>query len=148
GGEADAALLAVASVALLGDFLMMVIVGSMLRFRASSTFLRHELSPAPVGECYARGIRRVPWLVVTEVVRNFSLGLAASFVVIPTQLMRLRPGSMTQDLVRDVVLLLIAAFLALPALFLGFRLGVATEAVVLNERDLAGAFQRSFQLMR
>jgi len=149
GSQVDAATLAVASVALLGDFLMMLIVGSMLRFRAWSTFLKPVvLRPAPVGDCYARGIRRVPWLVVTEIVRNFSLGLAASFVVIPTQLMRLRPESMAQDLLRDVVLLLIAGFLALPALFLGFRLAVATEAVVLHEGDLAGAFQRSFRLMR
>ena len=38
--------------------------------------------------------------------------------------------------------------LSLPALFLGFRLAVATEAVVLDDHDLAGAFQHSFRLMR
>jgi hypothetical protein len=147
--EPQSPMVFVASIALIGDFLVMLVVGAMLRYRARSVFnTTPEVRPAPAGECYAAGLRRVPSLLVTEVVRNFSLALAASFAVLPTQFIRLRPEFLVEDVVRNLGLLGLAAGLALPALFLGFRLGVATEAVVLHERDLAGAFQRSFHMMR
>lgn len=102
--------------ALLGDFIMLLTVSAMLRFRARSVFnMPVEMPPAPVTECYALGVRRVPWLLVTEVARNFAL-LMATF------------------------------FFFLPALLLGFRLAFATEAVVLHEPDTSRAFQRSFRL--
>jgi hypothetical protein len=102
--------------ALLGDFVMMLVVQAMLRFRARSVFNTPlEVHPAPVTECYALGIRRVPWLLVTEVARNTAI-LVAGF------------------------------FLFLPALLVGFRLAFATEAVVLHEPNTSRAFQRSFKL--
>jgi hypothetical protein len=102
--------------ALLGDFVMVLTIGAMLRFRARSVFnTPPEVRPAPAVECYAQGLRRVPWLFVTEVARNLTLVLA-TFV------------------------------LFLPVLFLGFRLAFATEAVVLTEPNTSRAFQRSFRL--
>jgi hypothetical protein len=89
--------------ALIGDFLMLVLVGAMLRFRARSVFnTRVEVHPAPIGDCYAQGLGRVPWLVVTEIVRNLAILFAACFFVFP-------------------------------GLVLGFRLSFATEAVVLHD---------------
>jgi len=102
--------------ALLGDFLTQLAVSAMLRFRARSVFNTPPgVPPASIDGCYARGMARVPWLVVTEIVRNVAI-LFATF------------------------------FLILPALFLAFRLSLATEAVVLDEPDTAGGFQRSFRL--
>ena len=55
----------------LGAFLVWLLVSAMLRFRARSVFNTPPGErPAPVTECYARGLRRVPWLLVTEIVRN------------------------------------------------------------------------------
>jgi hypothetical protein len=108
--------LLVRSAAMLGDFFMLVLVTAMLRFRARSVFnTPAAMHPAPVLECYARGLGRAPWLIVTEVVRNLAL-VFASF------------------------------FLFVPAVFLGFRLAFATEAVVLHEPHLSGAFGRSWRL--
>ncbi len=104
------------SAALLGDYVMLMVVGAMLRFRARSVFNTPAAThPAPVLECYARGLKRVPWLIVTEVVRNVALVFATFFFVVPV-------------------------------LFLGCRLAFATEAVVLHEPHLAGAFGRSWRL--
>jgi hypothetical protein len=102
--------------ALLGDFLTLVTVGAMLRYRARSVFNTPlEVRPAPAAECYALGLRRVPWLVVTEIVRN--LVLVAGFF-----------------------------FFVVPGVILGFRLSFATEAVVLHEPHTEAAFRRSFHL--
>lgn len=108
--------LTVSSVAMLGDFLVFLLVTAMLRFRARSVFdTPHDTPPAPAWECYTAGLRRTPWLFVTEVVRNVVLGVALFFLV-------------------------------LPAIFLGYRLSFATEGVVLTERDLSSAFRHSFHL--
>lgn len=102
--------------ALLGDFIMLLMVSGMLRFRAQSVFNTPvDVPPAPVSESYARAIRRMPWLFVTEVARNLALVLATFCFFVP-------------------------------ALLLGFRLAFATEAVVLHERDTSSAFRRSFKL--
>ncbi len=107
---------AITAVALVGDFLMLVLVGAMLRFRARSVFNTPlDVRPAPVSECYARGFRRVPWLVVTEIVRNLTF-LFATFLFI------------------------------LPGVWLGFRLSFATEAVVLHDGNTDAAFRRSYHL--
>ena len=104
------------SVALLGDFLVLLVVGAMIRVRARSVFNTPvDAKPAPVLECYAKGLRRVPWLLVTELVRNAALTFASFFLV-------------------------------LPAVFLGFRLAFATEAVVLNDANLSEAFRHSWRL--
>lgn len=110
-------ILGLRALALIGDFLTLLFVTAMLRIRARSVFNTPAgTRPAPASECYAQGLRRIPWLVITEIVRNMALILATSLLI-------------------------------LPGLFLGFRLAVATEAVVLDEHDLAGAFLRSFRLM-
>ena len=100
----------------IGTFVVWLVISAMLRFRARSVFnTPPEAHPASAVDCYARGLRRVPWLVLTEVIRNLAIVLATFFFVVP-------------------------------ALFLGFRLSFATEAVVLSEAHMAGAFQRSFKL--
>jgi hypothetical protein len=102
--------------ALMGDFVMMLIVGAMLRFRARSVFnTPADVHPAPIVDCYSLGLRRVPWLLVTEIARNLALFFAAFFFL-------------------------------LPAMFLGFRLAFATEAVVLDSPNTTEAFRRSFRL--
>ena len=102
------------NVALLGDFIVQIAVGAMLRFRARSVFnTAADVPAAPASECYTSGLRRMPWLLVTEVVRNLLLVFGTFFFVVP-------------------------------AAYLGFRLSIATEAVVLSEPHTAGAFRRSF----
>ncbi|HET9325540.1 MAG TPA: hypothetical protein VFQ05_02080 [Candidatus Eisenbacteria bacterium] len=141
--------LAIGSLALLGDFITLLVIGAMLRFRARSVFNRPASArPAPAGECYARGLRRIPWLLTTEGVRNVVLGLAAYCTFLPTAYLRLSPEDFFQDLSHNFLQLAVALSLLVPTLFLGFRLGVATESVVLDEHDLAGAFQRSFHMMK
>ena len=137
------------SLALVGDFLTLLVIGSMLRFRARSVFnTPRSARPARVGECYARGFRRIPWLFATEVVRNVVLGVAAYCSFLPTAYLRLSFETFFEDLAHNFLQLSVAATLLVPTLFVGFRLGVATESVVLDEHDMAGAFQRSFRLMR
>ena len=148
-GESSGTLLPLASLALVGDFLVLLIVGAMLRLRARSVYDGPPWNrPAPARECYAGGIRRVPALLVTELVRNGALALAGSISILPAAFMRLRAETFVGDFVRNVALLIVAFCLSLPTLLLGYRLAVATEAVVLDDRDLAGAFQRSFRLMQ
>jgi hypothetical protein len=137
------------SLALLGDFITLLVISSMLRFRARSVFNTPRLvKPARAGECYSRGFRRIPWLLMTEVVRNLVLGVAAYCSFLPTAFLRLSPETFFQDLAHNFLQLSVGATLLVPTLFVGFRLGVATESVVLDERDMAGAFQRSFRMMR
>ncbi len=104
------------AVAQLGSIIVWLVVGAMLRFRARSVFNSLPgTPPEDVTLSYARGLKRVPWLLITEIARN--LALVFGFL-----------------------------FLILPGFFLGFRLAVATEAVVLDEPQMANAFQRSFRL--
>jgi hypothetical protein len=104
------------SVILVGDFLVSLVVASMLRFRALSV---HDAGPGgkPSGalECYARGLKRMPWLFATEVLRNLALFGAG-------------------------------LFLLLPGIWVGFRFSLATEAVVLRRTGVLGAFGRSYRL--
>ncbi|MGH7732055.1 MAG: hypothetical protein ACRENJ_12490 [Candidatus Eiseniibacteriota bacterium] len=147
--DVTAAVLGLTCVALLGDFFTLLVVGAMLRLRARSVYnTPRETRPAPAAECYAKGIRRIPWLIVTEVLRNLVLAVAASLIVLPTAFTRFRTETATADLGRNLLLLVVAAVFALPSLFVVYRLAVATEAVVLDENDLGGAFQRSFKMMR
>jgi len=137
------------SIALLGDFITLLVVGAMLRLRARSVYnTPREARPAAALECYAKGVRRIPWLIVTEVLRNLVLAFAASLIVLPTAFARFHPDTALQDLGRNLLLLVVAAVFALPSLFVVYRLAVATEAVVLDERDLGGAFQSSFRMMQ
>ena len=148
-GEVAPSALGLTSLALMGDFITLLVVGAMLRVRARSVFnTPRETPPAPVVECYSKGVRRIPWLIVTEVLRNLVLAVAASLIVLPTAFARFHPETALEDLGRNLFLLAIAALFALPSLFVVYRLGVATEAVVLDEHDLGGAFQSSFAMMR
>ena len=147
--DVPSAVLGLTSVALLGDFITLLVVGAMLRLRARSVYnTPREASPAPAIECYANGVRRIPWLLVTEVLRNLVLAVAASLIVLPTAFARFHAETALVDLGRNLVLLAIAAVFALPSIFVVYRLAVATEAVVLDEHDLGGAFQSSFRMMR
>jgi len=148
-GGVSAQVLGLTSLALIGDFVTLVLVGAMLRLRARSVFnTPPQMLPATAADCYARGMRRVPWLLVTEGVRNLVLAIAASLSVLPAAFVSFHRETALEDLSRNLVLLGVAFLLALPSLFVTYRLGVATEAVVLNEHDLAGAFQASFRMMR
>jgi len=148
-GDVSPSVLGLTSLVLMGDFITLLVVGAMLRVRARSVFnTPRETRPAPVLECYAKGVRRIPWLIVTEVLRNLVLAVAASLIVLPTAFARFHPETALHDLGRNLFLLAIAALFALPSLFVVYRLAVATEAVVLDEHDLGGAFQSSFAMMR
>lgn len=114
--EATWTIYAIAGFALIVDFLLLLVTCGMMRFRARSVFNTSQgVHPAPVLDCYARSLGRLPWLFLTEMVRSLALVFATFFLV-------------------------------LPAVFLGCRLSCATEAVVLDEPHLAGAFSRSFRL--
>jgi hypothetical protein len=106
----------IGTLALLGQSITWWTVDAMLRFRARSVFnTGADVAPAPALECYARGLKRLPWLYLTEFVRNLALTFAFGFFVIP-------------------------------GVVLAYRLAFSTEAVVLDEPHLAGAFRHSFHL--
>ncbi|HEY2955883.1 MAG TPA: hypothetical protein VGK89_11615 [Candidatus Eisenbacteria bacterium] len=72
------------SLALLGDYLTLTITSAMLRLRARSVFdAAPGTRPAPALDCYARGLARLPWLVVTEVVRNLGAAFGLLFFIVP-----------------------------------------------------------------
>jgi len=145
----SARLVLLTCLALIGDFITLIVVSAMLRIRARSVFNTPPgTPPMPATECYGRGLKRVPWLLVTEGVRNLVLALATSISIVPAVFLRFRPESLLADMGRNLLLLGVAFVLSLPSLFVTYRLAVATEAVVLNEHDLAGAFQASFRMMR
>jgi hypothetical protein len=103
---------------LLGGSISWWAVDAMLRVRARSVFnTPHGMPPAPAGECYRRGLARLPWLYATEFVRGLALTLGFGMFV-------------------------------LPGVYLGYKLAFSTEAVVLSDRNLSGAFEHSFHLAR
>ena len=125
--DVSPAVLGLTSLALIGDFVTLLVVGAMLRIRARSVYNTPRAAPpAPVGECYTRGVRRIPWLLVTEVVRNLVLAIAASLIVLPTAFARFHSETAVEDLGRNLVILRLALLFALPSLFVVYRLGVAT----------------------
>jgi len=72
------------SIAALGDTLTGLTVDAMLRLRARSVFdTPPEVRPAPAVECYARGIARVPWLFVTELVRRILIACGVVLFFFP-----------------------------------------------------------------
>jgi hypothetical protein len=101
-GDADepTRVLLLTVVATLGDFAVQLTVGAMLRFRARSVFnTPPDVRPAPALECYGRGLRRVPWLFVTEVVRNLLIVFATFFFVIPAIFLGFRLSFATEAVV-------------------------------------------------
>jgi hypothetical protein len=108
----------VSMVALLGGTISWLAVDAMLRVRARSVYnTPHGTPAAPALECYEHGLRRLPWLYLTEFVRGLAMALGFGMFV-------------------------------LPGVYLAYKLAFCTEAVVLDERHTAGAFQHSFQLSR
>ena len=72
------------ALALVGQWFTWLLISAMLRFRARSVYdTPAEVHPAPIGECYALGLRRAPWLFVTEFLRNLSFGMASGFLILP-----------------------------------------------------------------
>ncbi len=72
------------SVVLAADFFVSLLVAGMLRFRARSVFEADPgKAPAPALACYERSIARLPWLFVTEVLRNLAMFGASLFLVLP-----------------------------------------------------------------
>jgi hypothetical protein len=58
------------------------------------------------------------------------------------------PWLYATEFVRGVALALGFGMFVLPGIYLGYKLAFATEAVVLNDRNLFGAFEHSFHLAR
>jgi len=83
-GGSTARVLFLNSIVLLGDFLVGLLIAAMLRFRARSVFnAARPARPAPALECYARAAARLPWLFVTELLRNVAMFGAGLFLVLP-----------------------------------------------------------------
>ena len=77
------ALLQISECALILDYLLLLWTSSMLRFRARSVFNTPAgVHPEPASRCYGKALRRLPWLLVTEVVRNVVLTVAHESVVL------------------------------------------------------------------
>lgn len=113
---AQAQVVLVQLIGVLLDFVAMVVVTSMLRFRARSVFHAPLGTPlGPVGVCYRQGLGRIPALYLTELVRSIILPLSFSMLFVPV-------------------------------LYLGFKLSLATETVVLRGESPLNAFMRSFRL--
>ena len=64
-------------------FLVSLLVASMLRFRARSVYNGARRVPAGALECYTQALRRMPWLFVTELVRNAAMFFAGIFLLLP-----------------------------------------------------------------
>jgi hypothetical protein len=101
--EADpsAALFALLSVATIGDYLLVLAITAMMRFRARSVFnTPSPVRPAPVLACYSEGLRRVPWLVLTEALRNVALAVTA-LMVLPGLYLAFKLAFATEAVVLD-----------------------------------------------
>ena len=83
-GGLSARFLLLNSVVLLGDFLVSLLVAAMLRFRARSVInTAPGTRPAGAFACYSRALGRLPWLFVTELLRNVSMFAAGLFLFLP-----------------------------------------------------------------
>jgi hypothetical protein len=94
-----AATAALTGAALVGDFVLLLLVTGMLRFRARSVFERPGVPPAPALECYALATRRLPWLFATEVLRNLALLAAAPLLLLPALFLGFRLSCATEAVV-------------------------------------------------
>jgi hypothetical protein len=90
------------SIATIGSFLTWIAVDAMLRFRARSVFNTPAgTRPASVLECYGLGIRRLPWLYLTEFLRGTALTFAFSIFVLPFIFLGHRLSFSTEAVVLD-----------------------------------------------
>ena len=91
-----------AGVALLGQSVTWWAVDAMLRFRARSVYNTPPgTSPTPALRCYALGLRRLPWLYLTEAVRNVALTFAYGFFILPGIFLSYRLAFSTEAVVLD-----------------------------------------------
>lgn len=96
------ALLQISECALILDYVLLLWTSSMLRFRARSVFNTPAgVHPEPAASCYGKALRRLPWLVVTEVVRNVVLTIATFFFVLPGVYLGYRLSCATESVVLD-----------------------------------------------
>ena len=92
----------IAGGSLLVDYLLLLVTCSMMRFRARSVFNTPPgVHPESATSCYAKAVRRLPWLVVTEVVRNLVLTVATFFFVLPGVYLAFRLSCATESVVLD-----------------------------------------------
>ena len=88
--------------ALLGQSVTWWTVDAMLRFRARSVFnTSADTRPAPALDCYARALRRLPWLYVTEFVRNTAVTFGFGFFILPGVFLSYRLAFATEAVVLD-----------------------------------------------
>jgi len=91
-----------AGLALLGQSVTWWAVDAMLRFRARSVFNTPAgQAPARAKSCYAAGLKRLPWLYLTESLRNIALTFAFSFFVLPGVFLAYRLAFSTEAVVLD-----------------------------------------------
>lgn len=96
------ALLQISECALILDYVLLLWTSSMLRFRARSVFNTPAgVHPEPAASCYRKALRRLPWLLVTEVVRNVVLTIATFFFVLPGVYLGYRLSCATESVVLD-----------------------------------------------
>jgi hypothetical protein len=104
GGDVELSprLEAYAAFALLGQSVTWWAVDAMLRNRARSVFnTAAGRRPAPAVNCYAQGLRRLPWLYLTESLRNIALTFAFSFFILPGVFLSYRLAFSTEAVVLD-----------------------------------------------
>lgn len=88
--------------AMIVDYLLLLVTSSMMRFRARSVFnTAASVHPEPALACYARALGRLPWLFVTEVVRNIVLFAATFFFLIPGLFLGFKLSCSTESVVLD-----------------------------------------------
>ncbi len=84
------------------DYVLWLWTSSMMRFRARSVFnTPPDVHPEPAHRCYAEAAKRLPWLIVTEWVRNIVLFLATFFFVLPGVYLGFRLSCATESVVLD-----------------------------------------------
>ncbi len=87
------------AVAAIGEFVVFLVTTAMMRFRAESVFNTPPgAKPAPAGDCYARGLTRVPWLFATETLRSLTL-LVLGPLVLPAIFLLYRLSFATEAVV-------------------------------------------------
>lgn len=100
--DAPRSLYLICGAALIIDFLLLLVTTSMMRFRARSVFnLAPNVPPARAMTCYAKAVRRLPWLFVTEMVRSIALFVATFFFVLPGMYLGFKLSCATEAVVLD-----------------------------------------------
>jgi hypothetical protein len=103
-GETDqpAAVVGTWAAAQLGSIFVWLVISAMLRFRARSVFNSPPgTRPEEVTRSYARGLARVPWLLVTEIARNLALVFGFLCLIIPGLFLGFRLAVATEAIVLD-----------------------------------------------